>query len=44
MRSEPTYALPDPMPWRARAAPLAQPEDALARFEERLRASAVLEG
>ena len=40
----PSYELPDPMPWRALAAPLAQAEDALARLDERLRASPVREG
>ena len=38
------YELPDPMPWRALAAPLAQAEDALARLDERLRTSPVREG
>ncbi len=40
----PIYALPDPMPWRALAAPLALAEDALARLDERLRTSPVREG
>src|ERR1700686_5117715 len=44
MTPEPSYALPDPMPWRALAAPLAQAEDALARLDERLRASPVRDG
>jgi Protein of unknown function (DUF1612)/HTH DNA binding domain len=44
MTSEPNYALPEPMPWRALAAPLAQAEDALARLDERLRASPVRQG
>jgi hypothetical protein len=44
MTSEPNYALPDPMPWQALAAPLAQAEDALARLDERLRASPVRDG
>jgi hypothetical protein len=38
------YALPDPMPWSALAEPLARAEDALARLDERLRASPVREG
>ena len=40
----PTYALPDPMPWGALVAPLAQAEDALARLDERLARSPVREG
>ncbi|WP_158816046.1 RHE_PE00001 family protein [Methylocapsa sp. S129] len=40
----PPYALPDPIPWRALAGPLAQADDALARLDERLRASPVREG
>jgi hypothetical protein len=45
MTPEPrTYALPDPMPWSALVAPLAQAEDALARLDERLARSPVREG
>jgi hypothetical protein len=40
----PAYALPDPMPWSALAGPLVKAEDALARLDERLRASPVREG
>ena len=38
------YELPDPMPWRALAAPLAHAEEALARLDERLARSPVREG
>src|SRR5476649_391117 len=38
------YRLPEPMPWRAIAAPLARAEDALARLDERLSRSPVREG
>jgi Protein of unknown function (DUF1612)/HTH DNA binding domain len=43
-RDLPVYTLPDPIPWSALAAPLAEAEDALARLDERLRASPVREG
>ncbi len=38
------YALPDSLPWTALASPLARAEDALARLDERLRASPIKEG
>jgi hypothetical protein len=38
------YILPDPMPWRALAAPIAYAGDALARLDERLARSPVREG
>ena len=38
------YAIPDPLPWAALAAPLARAEDALARLDECLRASPIREG
>lgn len=38
------YALPDPMPWKALAGSLSKAEDALARLDERLRASPVRAG
>ena len=40
----PVYKLPDPMPWSPLVAPLVQAEDALARLDERLRASSVRDG
>ena len=36
--------LPDPLPWRELARPLAHAEDALARLDERLRTSPIREG
>jgi hypothetical protein len=38
------YRLSDPLPWSALAGPLARAEDALARLDERLRASPIKEG
>src|SRR3954471_10914999 len=38
------YVLPDPLPWRALAGPLAAAEDALARLDERLGQSPIREG
>jgi Protein of unknown function (DUF1612)/HTH DNA binding domain len=38
------YRLPDPMPWRALATPLARAEDAAARLDERLSRSPVRDG
>lgn len=38
------YSVPDALPWPLLAAPLAQAEDALARLDERLRASPIREG
>lgn len=38
------YAIPDSLPWTALASPLARAEDALARLDERLRASPIKEG
>lgn len=38
------YAIPDSLPWTALASPLARAEDALARLDERLRASPIREG
>jgi hypothetical protein len=40
----PAYALPNPMPWAALAASMARAEDALARLDERLRASPIRDG
>ena len=37
------YVLPDPLPWRALAGPLAAAEDALARLDERLALSSIRE-
>src|SRR5215213_2615721 len=39
-----TYAIPDPLPWRTLAGPLATAEDALARLDERLGQSPIREG
>ena len=36
--------LPDPLPWRELARPLARAEDALARLDERLRTSPIRDG
>ena len=36
--------VPDPLPWRELARPLARAEDALARLDERLRTSPIREG
>src|SRR3954464_12008229 len=38
------YVIPDPLPWRALAGPLAAAEDALARLDERLGTSPIREG
>src|SRR3954467_11020608 len=38
------YVIPDPLPWRALAGPLAAAEDALARLDERLGQSPIREG
>lgn len=38
------YQLPDPLPWNQIAGPLAAAEDAVARLDERLRASPIREG
>ena len=43
MASEPT-PISDPIPWDAVATPLSQAEDALARFDERLRTSPIRDG
>jgi uncharacterized protein DUF1612/DNA binding protein with HTH domain len=40
----PLYDLPNPIPWRALAGPLAKAEDGLARLDERLRTSPIREG
>jgi hypothetical protein len=37
-------SFPDSLPWRALAGPLARAEDALARLDERLRASPIRQG
>src|SRR3954470_9757944 len=38
------YVIPDPLPWRTLAGPLATAEDALARLDERLGQSQIREG
>src|SRR5215203_5550497 len=38
------YVIPDPLPWRTLAGPLATAEDALARLDERLGQSPIREG
>jgi hypothetical protein len=45
MASEPTSdSIPDPVPWDALATPLSEADDAIARFDERLRTSPIRDG
>ena len=39
-----SVSFPDSLPWRELAGPLARAEDALARLDERLRASPIRQG